>query len=238
MARKVFISFLGTNQYLECNYYSSDGRVEENLKYVQEASIKHFCSDFDAYIFFLTKDAKEKNWVGEAGLESRLSSVTVNNGEIISQDIPNGFNINQIWEIFQIVFDQIQMNDVLVLDITHAFRSLPMLGMVLINYLKATKNVKIQGIYYGAFEALGPMHIVKEMPLKDRNVEILDLIGFSLLQDWTVAANNFYEFGNVDKLSELITKEIKPILVETKGSDNDAKMLRNFIKPLPEILKI
>jgi len=237
MARKVFISFLGTSKYTECNYCSSSGLVEKNIAFVQEATIKHNCMDYDLFLFFLTKEAKLNNWDRENGLYSRLQLIEGVKDKVIAKDIPNGFNINEIWEIFQIIYDQIKNNDQLVFDITHAFRSLPMLGMVLINYLKAVKKVEINGIYYGAFEALGHPSIVNDMPMDKRNVEILDFIGFSLLQDWTTAANNFYEFGNVNKLTELISKEISPILKETKGDDIDANMLRSFIKPLPAIFE-
>lgn len=235
MARKVFISFLGTNKYTECNYCSSSGLVEKKIAFVQEATIQHYCLDYDLFLFFLTKEAREKNWDGKNGLCARLKNIDGIKGNVIAKDIPNGFNINEIWGIFQTVFDQIKSKDQLVFDITHAFRSLPMLGMVLINYLKAVKNVEINGIYYGAFEALGHPSQVKEMPIEDRNVEILDLIGFSLLQDWTTAANNFYEFGNVEKLTELVNKEIKPVLAKSKGKDVEANLLRRFIKPLPGI---
>ena len=232
MARKVFISFLGTNNYTPCNYYTANGSFVNNIKYVQEATMNEFCNDYDAFVFFLTNEAKEKNWIGESGLNNRLKNY---GDKIIVKDIPSGFNLTEIWEIFDIVYKEINENDVLVFDITHAFRSLPMLGMVLINYLKAVKNVEINGVYYGAFEALGPQYLVKEMPVEERNVEILDLIGFSLLQEWTIAANNFYEFGNVEKLSDLVNKQIKPILAESKGKDADANLLRSFIKPLPDI---
>ncbi len=48
MSRKVFISFLGINNYVPCNYFVETDPTQKvnNIKYVQEAIIKLFCADF------------------------------------------------------------------------------------------------------------------------------------------------------------------------------------------------
>lgn len=234
MGRKVFISFLGTNAYVPCNYISPNRLSTSNIKYVQEATIKHHCLDFDKFYFFLTDEAKDKNWLPDDGLFNKLRSF-LKEDMVFSKHIPNGFTSEEIWKIFEIVYKEIEPQDELVFDITHAFRSLPMLGMVLINYLKAVKKVQIKGIYYGAFEALGPVKTVLEIPVEKRNVQILDLTSFSVLQDWVLAANNFYEFGNVEKLTLLAKNEINPILVDTEGKDINASNIRDLIDPLSKL---
>jgi len=90
-----------------------------------------------------------------------------------------------------------------VFDITHALRYQPMLGMVLINYLKVLKNIKVQAIYYGAFESLGQISDVLKMELIDRNAAVLNLNSFSNLQDWTNASDIFVNFGNAKRIIEL-----------------------------------
>lgn len=62
MARKVFISFLGTNNYVEC-IYDIDGHLSKPVKYVQEALVSEICKDWkgsDRIFVFCTKDATEK----------------------------------------------------------------------------------------------------------------------------------------------------------------------------------
>ena len=48
MGRKVFMSFLGTNDYLDCNYYDeSNPKLKvNNVRFIQEALIKLYCKDF------------------------------------------------------------------------------------------------------------------------------------------------------------------------------------------------
>lgn len=248
MSKKKFISFLGTSNYHYCNYSSAGKEAVKNVKYVQEATIKQHCMDYDNFIFFLTQDALKKNWLDNghfdtegkqivnSGLQSCLNKMGLDE-KLEPVVIKEGFNNEEIWGIFQSIYQKISDNDQIVFDITHAFRFLPMLGMVLINYLKTLKNVEVKGIYYGAFEALGPAHIVKKMNADERNVEILDLLNFSLLQDWTIAAHAMLKFGNTEKLSELAKMEINPLLKASEGNDTDAANLRSFINPLNSIFQ-
>ncbi len=241
MNRNVFISFLGVGGYNPCSYFTTNIDSGVETCFVQEATIKYHCQNFDAYYFFLTDDARKNNWGNEGGLLQCLQGIKpeLKEGTVHDVSIPNGFTIDEMWDIFQIVFDCIKERDTIVFDITHGFRNLPMLGMVLINYLKATKNVEISGIHYGAYE--NPIFTDKKdtngEKKKVRNVRLLDFVGFSVLQDWTTAANNLYDFGNVDSLSELINKSIAPVLKETKGQDEEAKKLHKLIKPLPEVFQ-
>ena len=110
-----------------------------------------------------------------------------------------------------------------------------MLVMVLINYTKLLKNVKIKGIYYGAFEKLGPAFLVKDMPVEERFAPIINLTSFSQLQDWTNAANLFVNHGNLDSLASLTKQEVLPILKATKGKDKTAFELRKLSESLSEI---
>lgn len=243
---KIFLSFLGTNKYYPCNYLSPGKKTVMNVRYVQEATIQQNCENFDRYIFFLTKESKNVNWqddgyidkngskIKNQGLKTRLELLGLKE-KVEEEIIKEGFTENEIWEIFQKIYDKVEKNDQIVFDITHAFRFLPMLGMVLINYLKATKDVELLGIYYGAFEALGPGYKVEKIPIEKRNVNILDLISLSLLQDWTFAANAVSQFGNPEKMSELTKKQLTPILSETKGKDKAAANLRNLVESISKI---
>ena len=65
MPRKVFISFLGTNNYVQCRY-DINGVVSAPVRFVQEALIEEFCKDWaeeDRTFMFCTSKEKfgEKN---------------------------------------------------------------------------------------------------------------------------------------------------------------------------------
>src|SRR5690606_12368407 len=133
--------------------------------------------------------------------------------------IPDGISESEIWGIFQIVFDQLQNKDEIIYDVTHSFRSLPMLGIVLLQYAKFLKNINVRGIFYGAFEKLGnPSEIEKNYPIpSERKVPLLNLTSFSLLQDWTIAGNNFLKLGNAEVLEKISSERFNPILKESSG---------------------
>jgi len=248
MARKVLISFLGTNNYTNCNYFLEgfeNNRIS-NVKYIQEAIIKLFCNDFsesDHLYFFVTKEANEKNWrdnghvdrnssrIENKGLESCLKNLNIRS-EYTKIEIDEGFTTDQIWKIFNAVFIQIQNEDEVNLDITHAFRSLPMLGIALLNYSKTLKNIQVKAIHYGAFEKLGPQWQVEKLPIEERNAPILNLKSFSELQEWTKAAEIFIKYGNSNALSLLAKKEISPLLKEQNDQTPIAREFNKLAKSL------
>jgi len=226
MARKVFLSFLGTNDYVPCHYYdeTNEEKKSDLVKYVQIALLDLYCSDFnkeDKAFFFLTKDAKKMNWEDDSqyngktgnydkeniGLKSELEVLKSDRNGNFSYDFENieeGFSQEDVWSIFDIVTNCVDNQDEVILDITHAFRSIPMLGMVMINYLKAIKNIAVRGVYYGAFEKLGRAGEVKKMPEEKRTAPVVDLRTFSELQDWTNASNLFIKAGFPNPISDLI----------------------------------
>jgi CRISPR-associated Csx2 family protein len=221
MSRKVFLSILGTNHYLETRYYfgKEPNGDEKITRFVQTATMGKECADWgkdDAAYIFVTKEAQEKNWNDPAQFGNKSGEYT-GLSKLIEQmhfkfkteavSIPEGLSEKEIWEIFEIVFNKLKDGDDLYFDITHSFRSIPMLVMVLINYAKFLKNIKVARIYYGAFEKLGPAYKVKDIPLEERFAPVLDITSFSELQDWTNATASFIETGNTYKIAELLENE-------------------------------
>lgn len=108
--------------------------------------------------------------------------------------IPSGKSEGELWEIFNIYADAVDNEDEVVLDITHGFRSLPVLALPAIAYLSQVKNVEFKYILYGAFEARNSSK--NETP-------IFDLTPFVSLLDWTNAVNVFQHSGDARPLAEL-----------------------------------
>ena len=142
--------------------------------------------------------------------------------------IPDGKDSEQMWEIFEVIFDELQEGDELYLDITNSFRYLPMLLVVLVNYAKLLKNVKVKAIFYGNYEARD----------KESNIApIMDLLPLSVLQDWTLAASDYLRYGQVQKLYELSESSLLPILKNTETRTKDTEMLRAFVRKLKEMVE-
>ena len=126
MARKVFISFLGTNNYVLCKY-SIGGIDSKPVRFVQEALIEHLCQEWTEkdriFIFCTSKDttgengSKEINWFDNGqtkisddsekiGLKHRLQDLKKQMGlctPIEQFDIEAGFSEEEIWEIIGIM---------------------------------------------------------------------------------------------------------------------------------------
>ncbi len=196
-----FISFLGTNNYLFCNYFFEDEKVI-NVQFVQTAIVKLFCEHFtsnDKITIFITEEAEKRN---KSKLLEEFKLHNLPEPEFVK--IPSGKSEQQLWELFEIVFESLTPDSEIIFDITHSFRYIPMLSMVLLNYASFVKGVNLAGIYYGALEALGNFKQVEEMPIEKRNVPIFDLTPLALIQKWSVAVENFLESGNVNKISKVV----------------------------------
>jgi CRISPR-associated Csx2 family protein len=245
MAR-LFLSFLGTNNYKSCVYYQGEPPDPGNrlpVRFVQEATVGRFCKEWgpaDRIILFTTCEAYRKNWVdgghptqpGEPGvllegLKTRLDKMSLG---VPFQNtlIPDGSSEAEIWEIFRIVIDSIREEDEVVFDITHAFRSIPMLAIVILSYAKVIKRIRIGGIYYGAFEVLGNPRDVDPIPEPERLVPILDLTPISDLLEWAVAVDRFINAGDPQKVGELTREGVRPILKNSRGTDKAADTMRKI----------
>ena len=161
MTQSLF-AFLGISDYLPCNYvFEFKDRIKiSNIRFVQEA-IASILSDKGneelKVVLFVTEVAKQKTFFDNGhldskgrplpreGLEKRLKllgdKITINLVEI-----PEGISEQEICSIFNIVYNNIMDNDEIIFDITHAFRSLPMLAIIILGYAKILKNITIKGI--------------------------------------------------------------------------------------------
>ncbi|MDY0040043.1 MAG: TIGR02221 family CRISPR-associated protein, partial [Desulforhabdus sp.] len=242
----LYLSFLGTNDYLPCTYFSEDGREVPDVRFVQEATARLCCENWsrdDKVIIFTTEEAYRKNWIDDGhkdykgntlsrtGLKTCLARCDLQ-PKIQHISIPEGKSEGEIWRIFQIVFDCIQSEDHVIFDITHAFRSIPMLALVVLTYAKTLRGASIEGIWYGAFEALGPLGQVAAMPLPERRVPIFSLGAFVTLMDWSMAIEQFVQSGDARPICSLAQNKVKPILRDTKGRDQSAVAIRDLADKL------
>ena len=257
MARKVFVSVLGTGFYEPCRY-TNGSFVSSDTRFIQQATLEYLKVNnnwttrnadgaiVDRIIILLTNGAKGTNWdkniakrmnykTGHeedyVGLEQALQDMNLPCPiEII--DIPDGKNEEEMWKIFNAVYDALKPNDELYFDLTHSYRYLPMLVLVLSNYAKFLKDVKVKHISYGNYEARNTE--TNEAPL-------MDILPLTMLQDWTFAAADLIQNGNIKKLKELKEDNALIPMLRQRGKQNvDRKVaegsLNNFINALHNFL--
>ena len=248
---RVYISFLGTNDYLPCTYFHDEKELQ-NIRFVQEATLHFFCNECDIndrILIFATNESYQANWLDNGHKDRKTGDTKKCNGlkycieksqlqaEVQKISIPKGQSEQEIWEIFQIVYDQLKPGDEVIFDITHAFRSIPMLAIVILNYAKTMKNVTLSGIYYGAFEVLGSYYDAEKLSPEKRRAPILDLTAFDQLMEWSIAIDRFTISGDAELVSKLANQSVKKPLAISKGQDNEAANVRDIAKNLSAFSK-
>ena len=236
MARKVFISVLGTGYYEACKYIKGSFCSTET-RFIQQATLEYLkvCNNWvtknadgevvDRIIILLTDGAKDTNWHKSITKRFNRKTETEEPYEGLEQildnmhlpcpvetfSIPDGKSEEEMWTIFNTVYNALKPNDELYFDLTHSFRYLPMLVLVLGNYAKFLKGVKVNHISYGNYEARDTA--TNEAPL-------MDILPLTMLQDWTFAAADLIQNGNIKKLQELKENNALVPLLRERGKKN------------------
>lgn len=135
-------------------------------------------------LLLVTQKARESN--GEFALERIPRANLIN--------IPDGSSEADYWQIFNVIEQHIPNSTELLLDITHGFRSLPMIGFLAVAYLRSAKAIQLQHLVYGALEAQ-----------KDEITPVIDLTSFVTMLDWANATNRFLETGDARKFKSLVS---------------------------------
>lgn len=243
MGKKLFISFLGASMYEDCIYYDNQHDYPKTL-FIQEATLRQIGAEnwkeTDSVKIFLTDLAYENNWdrnihsrinykkevVPYVGLEKIIDDMHLACDTTPVTHVPLGKNEDELWQIFNLIYDQIEEGDELYIDLTHAFRYLPMLLLVLSNYAKFLRNVTIKHISYGSYEGRDP---------KTNRAPIIDLLPLSKLQDWTTAASEFIKYGDAEGLNRLTEDNLNDIFVDksrTAEEKKQAGIVKSFTSAL------
>ncbi|WP_456083137.1 TIGR02221 family CRISPR-associated protein [Leptotrichia sp.] len=223
-SRKIFLSFLGLGGkagYIPGNYIDKEkNRIVNDVKYVQNAIVEIEEDNFDEKYIFCTREV----------LEKRFDELEEEKGyKYISIEIGKGEDEGEIWAIFQKIYDVLEENDEVTFDVTHSYRFLPILGLLLLQHAKFLKNIKVKKLCYGAFEM--------KYKMKNENEEIdvspiMDLTSFSKLQDWSLSGYSFVNTGMAANFTDLAKKEFKST---SKNIDMDKINLEKISKKLENI---
>ncbi|PIK91873.1 CRISPR-associated protein [Synechococcus sp. 65AY6Li] len=179
---KTLLTTLGTGDYTETTYFFGEQRADKTC-YVAKALCQLF--EIDRIILLLTEEARAKHW-------GRLQESLPPQVEKVAKAIPEGKTEAETWEIFDVLVDGIEPNSRLLFDITHAFRSIPLLVLLGAALLRKAKNVEIQGLYYGLYRP------------GQAETPIIDLTPAIRLLDWLTASDKFISTGSAVELGQLL----------------------------------
>jgi len=110
----------------------------------------------------------------------------------------------------------LEQDDELFVDITHSFRSLPLLLMNSLIFLRnvSQKNISIQSISYGMLD------ITQEMG----KTPVIEMKSILEINDWISGASEFMGSGNAYRIADLLDANV----VATPSDHYAAKILREF----------
>lgn len=192
MAR-VFVSFLGLGNYQPCEY-SFRGRTLAPTRYVQAAEVEYFgASSFDRFVVLHTPQSKLKHWDGPnadgALLRAQLLALGVDEAQLVPQLISDDLaDATKQWQWFEALLDRVDPEDVLVIDMTHGFRAVPIVISSALGYLQRVKRARIEAVLYGADQAGGV---------------IVDMTNFYVIQEWADGVSRLLESADTTKLADV-----------------------------------
>ncbi len=113
--------------------------------------------------------------------------------------IPMGRDLDEQVAMLQLMAQFAEPGDSFSLDVTHGFRTLPMLGLTCAMLLQQLKDVEIAGLYYGAWE----------MADAENRTPVVELTGLLRIAQWLSAISAFSHSGDYRLFSHLLdNKEI------------------------------
>jgi CRISPR-associated DxTHG motif protein len=230
MHRKL-ISFLGTGDYAPWCYQFNGRSTGKPVEFVQIALAEFFRPS--EILIFTTEEAYAKNFAPSGKLRFQLDELVKQGFAQNAKNviIPSGRSEAEIWEIFNTVLRHVGQDDHLLFDVTHSFRSLPLIALACIQYLRALRNVSLEGIYYGAFEAR------KDPRDPDQPAPVFDLTPFVELMDWSQAVGEFVKYGECGAMGELLRRKVLPRKKATRGGDQEANLLVGLSQVLEQMNK-
>jgi CRISPR-associated Csx2 family protein len=185
--KNYLITSLGANQLSPTIYHFNEKSYETEFCCLALTQLLEI--NFEKIFVLLTPEAKEKHGSKLLEIAAELKLLI----EII--DIKTAKTISEIWELFDNIADNIAKiaPAQIFLDITNAFRHLPLLTFTSLNYLESLYDIKLAGIYYGAFEA------------KEDNVTpIFNLTPMVNIVRGAFQVKNFEETGSVGQLGQFL----------------------------------
>lgn len=243
-----FISFLGTGNYTTCTYsMQQELSPQQNFlsqpsRFVQIAIFEMLLSrniEIDEVIIFVTKEAKHKNWDDRSvegltinGLatefslrfpehRSRLKAISINALD----------DENDIWELFDTIYSSIASNTQIYFDITHSFRSIPTVSLVMSNFANKIKQSKIVKLLYGNMVVKYKTNSLENNAITENS--IIDLSAMLSLFEWTNAVHTYLRTANCTLMLELL-----PQMSTTHHIDEPLHNLANQLQKISEAFEL
>lgn len=139
----LLVTFLGTGRYEESVYEYCGNQVK--TKFYSHA-LPQFFPEITHTKVLATNQAEQTHGTAYNNLwpyDSKPEFIRIASGQ----------SVDELWSVFDKLVAEIPEGEEVVFDVTHGFRSLPLVATLAIAYLRSTRSVKLHAVVYGAFEA-------------------------------------------------------------------------------------
>jgi CRISPR-associated DxTHG motif protein len=223
--KKLLITFFGMgNKYQETTYFLED--KEKTTKYIADA-LNEFLNP-DKILIFTTQKAIDKNNAFKEEIEEKIGR---DKTETVL--VPSGKDQKEQEEIFKKVLEEVEKYKEweIYVDITHAFRSIPLVFFISLFYLKNFYNIKTSKIFYGAYEQ------------RDENNRspVIELTFLLDIIDWFNSVNMFvkrYEANELAHRLKLMVNNEKFLKLDPEQKNNLINLSEGLRKFSGEYLNV
>ena len=196
------------NQEIDIDYWDQISNASKKSDHLQEwitpEILQKTMKAVDQYLQYSHPNS-------QGGSRSLIIKYGLNEGELLHN-----------FALFMELTDCLEKGDQIYLDITHAFRSIPLFMYLMVEFLGTLqhKNIEIRGLYYGMLEARRELGYAPIVDLKT----ILDL------SKWIRGSHEFIQYGSGYVISELIKGEAgeQKNLIKIAEDINDISELVNI----------
>jgi len=206
-------------------------------RFVQTAlfeMLKHEGEHIDKVYVFITEEAKDRNYY-----DCKMKDGTIRRGlkniwtemfpehkdKLIPVNISSDQSEEGHWKLFEDIYEVIEKNDEIYFDITHSFRSMPLIALLVTNFARIIDRAKINRLLYGNFEVLLEVSNslgkkLEDIDIQKKKAPIVDITSMLNLFDWSTGVESFLETGNPKQILQLTedrlrggsTKDLLPIV--------------------------
>ena len=184
---RTYVTFLGTSKYLPVAYHWQ-GQPLATTPYAQEAELGGPLATvaIDAVLVLGTATSRQMHWETPTGLCHRIKQLGHDPKFV---EIPEELSPDAQWQTFELLLAHVGDRDHLILDITHGFRAVPVVLSSALHFLRLTRNVYLEHVFYGAYDSKPPA--------------IVDYRDFYAIHDWTEAVARLVDEADARRLAEV-----------------------------------
>lgn len=147
-----YFTFIGTGDYKVVDYQLRDDPNIYTTRFIQEVIVRKYYDDIEDVYIFCTEESKKVNGLTVQDLLTKQYQKQVH-FLILEQSVSAESIIEQMEE---------RLKDHFIFDVTHCFRSIPIVVTLVTNYLEVATGFKLKHLYYGSYETQQAMDLITE----------------------------------------------------------------------------